>query len=90
MLDIFPKDICKNKRKNTLPFVNYHPDIIAELLEKEGFNIIEKRSVSNIRSPFAKKIFTTDMCLFIEKYVQRFLSFVNFGPSIFILAQKKG
>ena len=90
ILDIFPKDICKNKRKKTLPFVNYHPDIIIDLLEKEGFNIVEKRSVSNIRSPFVKKIFTTDMCLFIEKRIQRVFSFVNFGPSVFILAQKKG
>jgi ubiquinone/menaquinone biosynthesis C-methylase UbiE len=90
ILDIFPKDRCVNKRKKTLPFLNYHPDIIIELLEKEGFKIIRKRSVSNIRSSLIKKIFTTEMCLFFEKHFQKILSYINFGPSIFILAQKKG
>lgn len=91
-LDIFPKDIRseKSKRKGTLPFVNYHPDVIKEKLESHGFKVVETRSVSNIRSPFIKKIFSTQTLLFIEKYLQKPFSNIKFGPSIFILAQKRG
>jgi ubiquinone/menaquinone biosynthesis C-methylase UbiE len=89
-LDIFPKDLTSENSKSCLPFNNYHPDIIKELLEKNGFKILETRSVSNVRSSFVKKIFATDTLLFLEKFLQKPLTQVNFGPSIFILAQKRG
>lgn len=89
-IDIFPTDKRNTKRrKKTLPFYNYHPDQIVDKLKAHGFKIIEKRSVSNIRSPFFKKIFTTHALLSAEKILQKPLSLFNFGPSIFILAKKK-
>jgi ubiquinone/menaquinone biosynthesis C-methylase UbiE len=89
-LDIFPKDIRSKKsiRLGTLPFVNYHPDFIKEKLKEYNFKIVESRSVSNIRSPFLKRIIPLDLLLYLEKNIQRFLSVFNFGPSIFILARK--
>lgn len=92
LLDIFPKDVRspKSKKENTLPFLNYHPDVVFEKLKDHGFNILQVRSVSNIRSGFIKKLIPTDVLLFIEKHLQRPLASVYFGPSIFILAQKKG
>ncbi len=90
-LDIFPKDI-RSKRsveKKTLPFINYHPGLIEHKLGRHGFKIIEKRSVSNIRSEFLKKHLSTDTLLTISKLLQTPLSYISFGPSIFILAQKK-
>ena len=89
-LDIFPIDkrgkrSIKNK---ALPFINYHPDEIVEQLKNAGFTIIEKLSVSNIRSTFLKKIITTATLIDIEKFLQKPLSHINFGPSIFILAKK--
>ncbi len=89
--DIFPKDIHgKKSKKTTLPFRNYHPDIIIEKLEKSGFKILQVRSVSNIRSPRIKKILPTETLLYFEKLFQKPLSKVNFGPSLFVLAQKIG
>jgi ubiquinone/menaquinone biosynthesis C-methylase UbiE len=88
--DIFPMDIRSsvNKKKKTLPFKNYHPYFIKEKLEKQGYQIIQTRSVSNIRNKFLKKILPLDLLLLLEKYSQVILSKINFGPSIFILAQK--
>lgn len=90
-LDIFPKEIKGPKTKrNSLPFINYHPDVIKEKLNTYGFKILEKRSVSNIRSPFIKKIIPTPTLILLEKYLQKPLAYVNFGPSIFLLAIKTG
>ncbi len=88
-LDISPKEI-KNikKRKKTIPFYNYHPDVIKEKLKDNGYSIIETRSVSNVRSSLFKRFATTDTRLFLENILQRPLSYLYFGPSIFILAKK--
>ncbi|MBU0572207.1 class I SAM-dependent methyltransferase [Patescibacteria group bacterium] len=90
-LEIFPKDhrTKKSKRKGTIPFLNFHPDIIKRKLEEAGFNIIETRSVSNFRTSFLKNILPTGLLLSIEKFLQPLLAKINFGPSIFILVQKQ-
>jgi ubiquinone/menaquinone biosynthesis C-methylase UbiE len=89
--DIFPKDVktVKNKKRN-LPFFNYHPQVIKEKLKTHGFEVLDVRSVSNIRSPFIKKIIPTEIILPIENFLQKPLAKIFFGPSIFILAQKRG
>lgn len=87
-LDIFPEN--KNKEHSaTMPFKNYHPDLVRKVLLDCGYEIIEVRSVSNIRSEFLKRNLPKDFLLFIERTLQRILSLISFGPSIFILAQKK-
>lgn len=90
--DITPIDIRSeaNKKGKTIPFLNYHPDTINSLLEKYGYQVIEKRSVSNIRSPFLKSILPVDFLVSIDKITQSLLSGIAFGPSIFILARKRG
>lgn len=90
--DIFPKDLrCrKNVKKKTLPFFNYHPDQIEYILKSNNFKIIEKRSVSNIRSPFIKKHASLDVLVFLESLFQKVLSRFNFGPSVFILSRYRG
>jgi len=91
LLDIFPKEIGINrKKKKRLPFKNYHPDDISHELCSSGFDIIEKLSVSNIRSPFLKRILSLDLCLSLEKSLQKPLSHLNIGPSIFLLCRKRG
>lgn len=87
-IDIFPKDISTKNIKNCLPFVNYHPDFIKQKLKENGFKIIEARSVSNIRNPFLKRFLPQNSLLFLEKYAQKYLSCINFGPSIFVLSRK--
>jgi len=92
LLDIFPKDIRSKVaiRKKTLPFINYHPDKIKEILTSHGFRIIETRSVSNIRSPFLKRVIPLETLLDLEKKLQKPLAKVLFGPSVFVLSQKIG
>lgn len=90
-MDIFPKDLgevnCdKNKR---LPFLNYHPETIYQALNDAGLGVVKKLSVSNIRSPFLKKIFPVNLLISLERHLQEALSSIHFGPSIFVLARKK-
>ncbi len=91
-IDIFPIDRRSKsaRKKNSLPFLNYHPGIIKEKMRRHGFQIIETRSVSNIRNSFLKRNIPLSLLLFIERKFQKCLACTNFGPSIFILAQKKG
>lgn len=91
-IDIFPTDLRSRKsiKNKFLPFLNYHPDKIKELLDKYGFDLIESRSVSNMRSTPLKKIFSADSLLAFEKLFQKPFSFLYLGPSIFVLARKKG
>jgi len=89
-IDIFPKDIrcSKNIKRKTIPFINYHPDDINKILENNGFEIIERRSVSNFRSKLLKNLVPPEILLYLEKKLQKILGKINFGPSIFILARK--
>lgn len=89
-LDIFPKQIgrLKRKKKNTLPFLNFHPEIVKHELRQRGFEIKEGRSVSNIRSAFFKNLLANKSLIAIESVLQRPLYLISFGPSIFLLAQK--
>jgi len=91
-LDIFPKDIrCKENKKNkTLPFINYHPDDVLQKLRDSGFEVIEKVSVSNFRYAFFKKYLPKEFLLWTESNMRGIFSFLNFGPSIFVLLRKKG
>lgn len=93
----FSKDLAttdiRSKRAvkmGTLPFLNYHPEKIKSVLSQFGFEVIDKKSVSNIRSPFLKKIFSTELLIFMDLGIQYLFSFFDFGPSIFVLARKKG
>lgn len=90
-MEIQPVDIRskKSKKNKTLPFINYHPDQIMEKLEEHGFEVIQTLSVSNIRSSFLKRNFPLNFLLDLEKILQKPLSGMRFGPSIFVLARKR-
>lgn len=88
-LDIFPKEVESTKRaKPVIPFKNFHPDATMHLLKNCGFKLIEKLSVSNVRSAFLKKHVSLDVLLTCEKLLQKPLSLINFGPSVFLLVKK--
>ncbi len=87
-IDTVDKRSKKNIKKNTIPFNNYHVDYIKDRLSEAGYKIIEKRSVSNIRNSFVKNLFPTSFFLSLANLVQPLLGYINFGPSIFILAKK--
>ncbi len=80
----------KNIKNGSLPFYNYHPAAIKKILEKYDFEIKETLSVSNTRSTFLKKILPIDLLLYFEKALQKPLAYFLFGPSIFVLARKRG
>lgn len=90
-LDLTPKDIRSRKsiRKGTLPFVNYHPEYINEVLRKNGYKVVKTISVSNLRYTWFKNNLPLEFVLFAEKWMQILLGPFNFGPSIFVLAKKK-
>ena len=90
--DIFPIDLRskRTKKRCSLPFINYHPDIIKTKLKENDFEIREVLSVSNIRSPFLKRHFSVSTLMEFEKLVQKPATKYCLGPSIFILSQKKG
>jgi len=74
--------------KRKIYFFNHHPKKILKDLKDCGFEVKEILSVSNFRDPIIKKIIPLRVLLFLEKITQKPLSFIYFGPSIFILAYK--
>lgn len=89
-IDIFPANqrTKQTLKKHNIPFLNFHPDTIRERLARQGFRILEMRSVSNVRSEFFKRHFPVSLLLSIEKLLQKPMAFFRFGPSIFVLARK--
>jgi ubiquinone/menaquinone biosynthesis C-methylase UbiE len=84
------KRSAKAKKQKKISFLNYHPDMIFEKLHEHGFEIIQKRSVSNIRSSLIKNILPCNFLLALEEALQIPFAYINFGPSVFVLAKKKG
>lgn len=91
-MNIDPIDISSKRSRHikNLPFINYHPDQIIQKLETAGFEIVQTLSVSNIRSSFLKRTFPLRFLLDIEVLLQKPLSGIKFGPSVFVLARKRG
>ena len=76
------------KRGNDL-FYNFHPKYIKNLLLNSGFRILKNISVSNLRHRIFKKILGAKVMLFLDYIFQPIFSLMKFGPSIFLLAEKK-
>lgn len=95
------KSVVKNFRKDkffsldpismaskNVNFYNFHPVYVENALYKAGFDVKDKLSVSNFRSPKLKKIFPTKILVDVESVVQKPLATINFGPSIFLKCVK--
>ncbi len=80
----------ENKKDQVISFYNYHPQTIKDSLLESKFKILSTRSVSNVRNAYAKKYISIPNLMMIEAMLQVPLSSFYFGPSIFILAQKRG
>jgi len=88
-ISIRPKSVMQH-----YPFVKYgfnmfSKEDLKELVANNNFKVIEKRSVSNIRSKRIKAVIPINILLKIESAIQSSFAKLNFGPSIFILAKKK-
>lgn len=77
-----------NIKRQSIPFVNHHPEVIFKLLVQNNFRVKQILSVSNLRSPFLKKLLPTQLVITLEYFLQIPLSWLYFGPSIFILSER--
>lgn len=77
-----------NRRDDEIPFVNHNPKTVIRQFEHAGLQVERVLSVSNLRSPGLKKVLTPSVMLSVEKFLQRPLSSIYFGPSIFFLVRK--
>lgn len=75
-------------REKKISFLNHHPKVILEGLQKSEFQIISIYSVSNLRSTIIKKIVPTKILLKLESIFQNLFAQIFFGPSIFVVTQK--
>ncbi|MDB5184578.1 MAG: hypothetical protein JWN38_386 [Candidatus Saccharibacteria bacterium] len=86
-----PVDIRSEAHKNEdeIPFVNHNPKTVTRQLEHAGLHVVHTLSVSNLRSTQLKKLLPKSVMVGFEKGLQRPLSAVYFGPSIFFLVRKQ-
>lgn len=86
-----PVDIrsLKNRRANTVPFVNHNPATVIRQLHKAGFVVDSVLSVSNFRNTYIKNLLPKVVLLWFESLLQPLLAHFYFGPSIFFLLRKR-
>lgn len=89
-MPVKPVDIRSeaNKRDEEIPFVNHNPYTVSRQLEHAGLQVESVLSVSNLRSARLKETLPQSVMLGAERLLQRPLSVVYFGPSIFFLVKK--
>lgn len=90
-LPVKPVDIRSeaNKKKDEIPFVNHNPHTVIRQLQHAGLEVAATLSVSNLRSPRLKRVLPRGGMLGVERALQKPLSSVYFGPSIFFLIKKQ-
>lgn len=79
----------RSRRRGGAPCVSHHPGLICAQLATVGLDSRQVLSVSNLRHPLAKAIFPQGAMLAAERFAQRPLGPLYFGPSVFILARKE-
>src|SRR5581483_4720899 len=90
-LPVRPVDIrsAQNKKnKDEIPFVNHNPHTMMRQLSHAGLRVERILSVSNLRSPRLKRMFSVKTMLRAEKALQVTLAPAFFGPSVFFLVRK--
>jgi SAM-dependent methyltransferase len=89
-MPVKPVDIrsAANRRDNEIPFVNHNPYTVIRQLEHAGLEVESVLSVSNLRSVRLKQVLPRPLMLGAERLLQRPLSSLYFGPSIFFLVRK--
>jgi ubiquinone/menaquinone biosynthesis C-methylase UbiE len=90
-LPVKPVDIrsAANKREDEIAFVNHNPKTVVSQLNAAGLKVVDKLSVSNLRSPGLKKVVPRRVMLAAERAAQRPLAPMYFGPSVFFLVRKQ-
>jgi SAM-dependent methyltransferase len=86
-----PVDIrsADSRARGTAPYVNHHPRTIIRQLSAVGLDVRRTLSVSNFRHPVAKALVPQRALLAAERAVQQPLASLHFGPSVFLLLEKR-
>ena len=79
----------KADEPDAIAFVNHNIDTVVGQLATAGFELVDKLSVSNLRSETLKAKVPTKLLVAIEKKLQRPLAKKDFGPSIFLELRKR-
>ena len=79
----------KNKVKLSKSYFNYDPEFIIRKLKTHGFIILETTQVGLFRIDWIKRMFPHGMLISIEMIINRLLSSINIGPSVYVVAKKK-
>ncbi len=79
----------RSRRRGDAPYVGHHPGMICAQLATVGLEARQVLSVSNLRHPLAQAILPRGAMLAAERFAQRPLGPLYFGPSVFILARKE-
>lgn len=80
--------VVANGINDVTPFVNHNPKTIEHLFKAHNLQVIDKLSVSNLRSGLLKRTLGLSVILAIEGFLQKKLAFLSFGPSIIYLVEK--
>ncbi|NTV30649.1 class I SAM-dependent methyltransferase [candidate division WWE3 bacterium] len=70
-------------------FYNFNISEITKLLTQSGLIAEQKKSVSNLRIPLLKKIFTADAILIGDQRISPVFTVFNLGPSVWIQSRKQ-
>ena len=73
---------------DAIAFVNHNVDTVVGQLAGAGLSLVDKLSVSNLRSETLKKVLPKGLMIAAEKAAQRRLAASDFGPSIFLELRK--
>jgi SAM-dependent methyltransferase len=86
-----PVDIrsAESRNRGTAPYVNHHPRTLVQQLAAVGLELRRTLSVSNFRHPAAKALVPHRALLAAERVVQQPLSGIHFGPSTFLLLERR-
>jgi len=89
-MPVRPVDIrsAANRRDDEIAFVNHNPYTVVRQIEHAGLQVESTLSVSNLRSTKLKQILPRGVMLGAERFLQKPLSGIYFGPSIFFLVRK--
>jgi ubiquinone/menaquinone biosynthesis C-methylase UbiE len=86
-----PVDIRSEKSRlaGAAPYVNHHPRTIIGQLADVGLDVRQTLSASNFRHPLAKALVPQRALLAAERALQQPLAGIFFGPSLFLLLEKR-
>ncbi len=77
------------RRRGSAPYVNHHPRTITRQLAAVGLEVLETLSASSFRHPLANLLVPQRVLLAAERAVQRPLAAIHFGPSVFLMLEKR-